>query len=89
MNGVNALREQDGMTWIEDARAWAAAPAEVLSALATDGFEECKREMTTSRRDCQPSGGVWQGHQSAYEIRGVRDLGGSAGRASRDGLHRD
>jgi hypothetical protein len=61
MNGVNTLREQGGMTWIEDGRAWAAAPAEVLNALANDGFEECKREMTTSRRDCQPSGGVWQG----------------------------
>jgi hypothetical protein len=61
MNGVNALREQGGMTWIEDGRAWVAAPAEVLNALANDGFEECKREMTTSRRDCRPSGGVWQG----------------------------
>ena len=61
MNGLNALREQGGMTWIEDGRAWIAAPAEVLTALADDGFEECKREMTTSRGDCRPVGGVWQG----------------------------
>jgi hypothetical protein len=60
MNGVNALREQGGMTWIEDGRAWVAAPAEVLTALANDGFEECKREITTSRRDCRAAGGVWQ-----------------------------
>ncbi len=26
-----------------------------------DGFEGCKREMTTSRRDLQPAGGVWPG----------------------------
>jgi hypothetical protein len=32
-----------------------------LAALAADGFAECKREMTTSRRDCRPVGGVWQG----------------------------
>jgi len=61
MNGLDALREQGGMTWIEGGRAWVAAPAEVLIALANDGFDECKREMTTSRRDCRPAGGVWQG----------------------------
>jgi len=32
-----------------------------MNALANDGFEECKREMTTSRPDCQQAGGVWQG----------------------------
>jgi hypothetical protein len=42
------------MTWIEDGRAWVAAPAESLNALANDGFEKCKREMTTSRGDCWP-----------------------------------
>ncbi len=33
-------------------------------ALGKDGFEECKREMTTSRRDLRPAGGVWQGVNS-------------------------
>jgi hypothetical protein len=61
MNGLNALREQGGMAWIEHERGWVAAPAEVLNGLANDGFEECKREMTTSRRDGRPAGGVWQG----------------------------
>jgi len=32
-----------------------------VSALSTDGFEECKREMTTSRRDGRPAGELWQG----------------------------
>ena len=34
---------------------------EILAALAADGFAECKREMTTSRRDCRPVDGVCQG----------------------------
>ncbi len=61
MHGLTELREQGRMTWAEPGRGWLAAPDEVLTALAGDGFEECKREMTTSRRDCQPAGGVWQG----------------------------
>lgn len=32
-----------------------------MGALSNDGFEECKREMTSSRRDGRPAGGVWQG----------------------------
>ena len=32
-----------------------------MNALSSDGFEECKREVTTSRRDSGPAGGVWQG----------------------------
>jgi hypothetical protein len=32
-----------------------------VDALARGGFEECKREVTTSRRDLRPAGGVWQG----------------------------
>jgi hypothetical protein len=61
MTGLNELREQGRMTWIEEEHGWIAAPAEVMKALSNDGFEECKREMTTSRRDWQPPGGVWQG----------------------------
>jgi hypothetical protein len=61
MNGVAALRGQGGMAWSEDNRGWVGEPAEVLNALANDGFEECKRETTTSRQDCRPAGGVWQG----------------------------
>ncbi len=61
MNGFKKLREQGRMTWIEQEHGWLGAPEEIMKALSTDGFEECKREMTTSRRDRQPAGGVWQG----------------------------
>ncbi len=61
MKGFNELREQGRMTWIEQEHGWVAAPEEIMNALSSDGFEECKREMTTSRRDRRPAGGVWQG----------------------------
>lgn len=61
MNGLAELREQERMTWIDEERGWIAAPEDILKALSNDGFEECKREMTASRRDGQPAGGVWQG----------------------------
>jgi hypothetical protein len=60
-NGLNELRMQGRMMWIEEERGWIAAPEDIVKALSTDGFDECKREMTTSRRDNQPAGGVWQG----------------------------
>ena len=49
------------MTWVEPEHGWVAAPDEVMTALSNDGFAECKRELTTSRRDRRPAGGVWQG----------------------------
>jgi len=61
MTGLNELREQGRITWIEEEHGWIAAPEEVMKALSNDGFEECKREMTTNRRDWQPPGGMWQG----------------------------
>lgn len=61
MPGLNELREQGRMSWIEDQRGWVAAPEDIVTALLNDGFAECKRETTTSRRDLQPAGGVWQG----------------------------
>jgi hypothetical protein len=61
MNAVDDLRGQGRMTWMRAERGWVAAPEEIVSALSTDGFEECKREMTTSRRDSRPAGGLWQG----------------------------
>ena len=61
MAGVNDLREQGRMTWIKQERGWLAAPEEILIALSNGGFEECKRETTTSRRDRRSAGGVWQG----------------------------
>jgi hypothetical protein len=61
MNGLNALRGHGRMTWSEAEQGWAAAPEEIVDALSRDGFEECKREVTTSRRDSRPAGGLWQG----------------------------
>ena len=61
MSAVDELRGQGRMTWVEAEQGWVAAPDEIVVALATDGFEECKRELTTSRRDSRPGGGVWQG----------------------------
>ncbi len=61
---VSALDELHGrgrMTWTERERGWVAVPDEVMVALARGGFQECKREVTTSRRDLRPAGGVWQG----------------------------
>ena len=61
MHGLNELREQGRMTWIEAEHGWAAAPDNIVDALSKDGFEECTRETTTSRRDLRPAGGDWQG----------------------------
>jgi hypothetical protein len=32
-----------------------------VTVLSNEGFEACKREQTTSRRDRRPAGGLWQG----------------------------
>ena len=61
MHGLDELREQGKMTWIDEEHGWLAAPEDIVDALANDGFDECKRATTTSRRDLRPAGGVWQG----------------------------
>ena len=61
MAGFDALRAHSRITWIEQAQGWIAAPDDIVNVLANEGFEECKRETTTSRRDRQPAGGLWQG----------------------------
>jgi hypothetical protein len=61
MNGLDGLRGHGRMTWIDAEQGWVAALDEVVDARSSDGFEECKREVTTSRRDNRPAGGVWQG----------------------------
>jgi len=61
VNALQELREKGGMTWITEEHGWVAMLEDILTALSNDGFEECKREMTTSRRDSQPAGGLWQG----------------------------
>jgi hypothetical protein len=49
------------MGWVEEDKGWVAAPDDVIGGLVKDGFEECKRETTSSRRDTRAAGGVWQG----------------------------
>jgi len=88
LKGFSDLREQSRMTWSEHEHGWVAAPEEILSALSRDGFEECKREMTTSRLDRQPAGGLWQGVEYPHGIRRVGDLGASPGTASCHRVHR-
>jgi hypothetical protein len=61
MAELNALRDDGRMAWSEHERGWIGTPGAILTALAGDGYEECKREVTTSHRDCRPAGGVWQG----------------------------
>jgi hypothetical protein len=64
MSNLDALRDQGQMTWSEREQGWSGTPDDIFRALGADGFHECKREMTTSRRDCRPVGGVWQGVNS-------------------------
>src|SRR5919109_698749 len=47
------------MSWT--GQGWIAEPEEVMEALASDGFQECKREVARSPVDRRPAGGVWQG----------------------------
>jgi hypothetical protein len=61
MIGLAELQRLGRMTWTEPEHGWVAAPEDILTALAKDGFAECKRASTTSRSDSRPAGGVWQG----------------------------
>jgi hypothetical protein len=58
---LDELREQRRMTWTDHGSGWSGQPDDVFSALAEDGFEECKVATTASRSDCRPAGGLWQG----------------------------
>ena len=53
MNELDELRGHGRMTWLETEQGWAAAPEEIVNALASGGFEECKQEG--------PASGVWHG----------------------------
>src|SRR5256884_8392402 len=47
------------MRWMGEG--WLAEPDEVVDALASDGFQECKREVARNPANHAQSGGVWQG----------------------------
>jgi hypothetical protein len=61
---LNDLRTQGRLAWAAIERAWTADPREVVDALAGAGFHEYRHEVTQSRRDRTPTGGVWQGLDS-------------------------
>jgi len=58
MTAFNALREHSRITWIEQEHGWAATPEDIVTVPSNEGFEECKRELTTSRRNRRPAGGL-------------------------------
>jgi len=49
-SGADELRIDGRMTWRAVESGWITAPEELVAAIARDGFEKCKREMTTSQR---------------------------------------
>jgi len=57
---LNELRETGRMRWMSPAQGWIAEAEEVVSALARDGFEECKYTETRDPH-YHSRGGVWQG----------------------------
>ena len=61
MTGFTALRDQNRTMWIEQEHGWAATPVDIVTVRSNEGFEECKCEQTTSRRNRRPAGGMWQG----------------------------
>jgi len=60
MDSLNELRVTGKMRWLGAADAWLAEADEVVRALASDGFEECKHEEARDRRH-RSRNGVWQG----------------------------
>lgn len=57
---LNELRESGRLEWMRSVDGWTAEPADVVSALVRDGFEECKREEARAPYQ-HARGGVWQG----------------------------
>ena len=58
---LNDLYKQGRMTWTEQGNGWIGRPEEVLGALATDGFHECRRETAASPKGRQATEGAWAG----------------------------
>lgn len=58
---LNELQEHGKLRWSAGEHGWSADPREVVQALAREGFQEYKSEITRSRVDREPTGGVWQG----------------------------
>jgi hypothetical protein len=61
MHGLRNVQQQGRMTWGSGESGWIAQPDEITETLSRHGYQEYKREVTGSRRDRRPTGGVWQG----------------------------
>jgi hypothetical protein len=59
--GFDKLRSEGRIEWAPRERAWVGRPDDIVGALASDGFEEYKRETVKSRRGQEPTAGLWQG----------------------------
>lgn len=59
--GLDRLRSEGRIAWAPRERAWVGHPADIVRALASDGFEEYKHEIVRTRRDREPTAGLWQG----------------------------
>ncbi|MBI4270410.1 MAG: hypothetical protein HY615_08755 [Candidatus Rokubacteria bacterium] len=62
---LSAMCTDGRIAWAEQARGFIGDPEEILRALASDGFQEYKREVARSPRARRPTGGVWQGLDAA------------------------
>ena len=92
MRGVDARREHRRIAWIEPEHGWAATPEDIVAVRSNEGFEACKREQTTSRRNRRPAGGLWQGVNPrrgsvASAIWDLRVLGSEMVRIGRESGH--
>lgn len=47
--------------WVDRLHGWLASPEHIAEAFSSAGFQEYRREVVRSRRDCRPLGGLWQG----------------------------
>jgi hypothetical protein len=59
--GLDRLRSEGRIAWAPQERAWVGRPDDIVRALASDGFEEYKHEVVRTRRDREPTAGLWQG----------------------------
>jgi hypothetical protein len=59
--GFDRLRNEGRIAWAPQERAWVGRPDDIVRALASDGFEECKHEVVRTGRDREPTAGLWQG----------------------------
>jgi hypothetical protein len=62
--GFDRLCSEGRVEWAPRERAWVGRPDEIVSALASDGFQEYKHEVVRGGRDRRPTAGLWQGMNS-------------------------